>query len=199
MAGLDKILESIKAESDSAVAQRIDEARSRAEALKKEAEDSVKDECRNIEERGKKSADDTISRAESAAALLKRKTILAEKQAIIAEVFEEAEKRLTALPDAQYVDTITKIAVKNALPEDGKIIFSASDKKRLPASFEKELNGKLKGGSLKVSEDTIGTAGGFILSYGGIEQNCTFGALIDAERENLTDKVSKVLFDKAEA
>ena len=199
MAGLDKILESIKAESDSAVAQRIDEARSRAEALKKEAEDSVKDECRNIEERGKKSADDTISRAESAAALLKRKTILAEKQAIIAEVFEEAEKRLTALPDAQYFDTITKIAVKNALPEEGKIIFSAEDKKRLPATFEKDLNGKLHGGSLKVSEDTMGTDGGFVLSYGGIEQNCTFGALIDAEREVLTDKVSKVLFDKAEA
>lgn len=199
MAGLDRILESIKAESDGAVAQRINDAKSRAEEIKKEAEDSVRDECRSIEERGKRSAEDTIARAESAAALLKRKSILAEKQAIIAEVFEEAEKRLAALPDAQYIDTITKIAVKNALPEDGKIIFSAEDKKRLPAAFEKDLNSKIKGGSLKVSNDTIGTAGGFVLSYGGIEQNCTFAALIDAEREILTDKVSKVLFDRAEA
>ena len=199
MAGLDKILESIRAESDGAVAQRINEAKSGAEALKKEAEDSVRDECQSIEERGKRSAEDTISRAESAAALLKRKTILAEKQAIIAEIFEEAEKRLTALPDAQYIDTITKIAVKNALPGEGEIIFSAADKKRLPSSFEKDLNGKLKGGKLRVSNDTTETAGGFILSYGGIEQNCTFKALIDAERENLTDKVSKVLFDGAEA
>ena len=43
MAGLDKILESIKAESDEAVAQRINSAKSRAEEIKKEAEDSVKD------------------------------------------------------------------------------------------------------------------------------------------------------------
>jgi V/A-type H+-transporting ATPase subunit E len=199
MAGLDKILGSIKAESDEAVAQRINDAKSRAEKIKKEAEESVKDECQDIEERGRKSAEDTISRAESAAALLKRKAILSEKQDIIAEVFDEAEKKLISLPDAQYVDTITKIAVKNALPEEGTIIFSADDKKRLPSSFEKDLNGKLKAGKLKLSSDTIGTAGGFVLSYGGVEQNCTFRALIDAGRERLTDKVSKVLFDKAEA
>ena len=199
MAGLDKILESIKAESDKAVAQRLDEAKSRAEAVKKEAEDSVKDECRDIEERGRKSAEDTVSRAESAAALLKRKAVLAEKQTVIAEVFDEAEQKLISLPDAQYIDTITKIAVKNALNEEGTIIFSASDKKRLPSGFEADLNSRLKGGKLKVSDDTIDAAGGFILSYGGVEQNCTFKALIDAEREKLTDKVSKVLFDRAEA
>lgn len=199
MAGLDKILGSIKAESDEAVAKKLDEAKSRAEAIKKEAEDSVRDECLEIEERGKKSAEDTISRAESAAALLKRKAILSEKQDIIAEVFDEAEQKLISLPDAQYIDTITKIAVKNALPEDGTIIFSAADKKRLPSSFESDLNSRLKGGSLKISDDTTDAAGGFILSYGGIEQNCTFRALIDAEREKLTDKVTKVLFDKAEA
>lgn len=199
MAGLDKILGSIKAESDEAVAQRINDAKKRAEDIKKEAEASVSDECRSIEERGKRGAEDTLSRAESAAALLRRKAILSEKQDIIAEIFDEAEKKLISLPDDQYIDTIMKIAVKNALPEDGTIIFSAADKKRLPASFEKDLNSRLKAGRLTLSDDTTGTAGGFVLSYGGVEQNCTFRALIDAGRERLTDKVSKVLFDKAEA
>lgn len=199
MAGLDKILESIRAESDEAVAQRINEANERASKIKKDAEDSVKDECRSIEERGKKNADDTISRAESAAALLKRKAILSEKQDIIAGVFDEAEQKLISLPDDRYVDTIMKIAVKNALPEDGKIIFSVADKKRLPSTFEKDLNSRLKAGRLTLSDDKIDTSGGFVLSYGGVEQNCTFRALIDAGRERLTDKVSKVLFDKAEA
>ncbi len=194
MAGLDKILSSIKAESDEAVKAKIDAANARADAIKKEAEASVADECKSIEESGKKAADDALSRADSAAALLKRKAVLAEKQAIIAEVFDEAEKKLAALPEDKYFDTILKIATKNALPAEGSIIFSAADKKRLPADFEKKLNSGLKGGKLKVSEDTIDAAGGFILSYGGIEENCTFKALIDAEREKLTDKVSKVLF-----
>ena len=199
MAGLDKILGSIKAESDEAVAKRIGDAKTRAEEIKKSAEESVRDECRSIEERGKRGAEDTVSRAESAAALLKRKTILSEKQDIIAGIFEEAEKKLISLPDDQYVDTIMKIAVKNALPEEGTIIFSDADKKRLPTSFEKDLNSRLKAGKLILSSDKIDTVGGFVLSYGGVEQNCTFRALIDAGREKLTDKVSKVLFDKAEA
>ena len=199
MAGLDKILGSIKAESDEAVAKRIGDAKTRAEEIKKSAEESVRDECRSIEERGKRGAEDTVSRAESAAALLKRKTILSEKQDIIAGVFEEAEQKLISLPDDQYVDTIMKIAVKNALPEEGTIIFSDADKKRLPTSFEKDLNSRLKAGKLILSSDKIDTVGGFVLSYGGVEQNCTFRALIDAGREKLTDKVSKVLFDKAEA
>lgn len=199
MAGLDKILGSIKAESDEAVAQRINDANKRAEDIKKEAEASVSDECRSIEEKGRKGAEDTLSRAESAAALLKRKAILSEKQDIIAEIFDEAEQKLISLPDDQYIDTIMKIAVKYALPEEGTIIFSAADKKRLPASFEKDLNSRLKAGRLTLSDDTTRTAGGFVLSYGGVEQNCTFHALIDAGRERLTDKVSKVLFDKAEA
>ena len=50
-----------------------------------------------------------------------------------------------------------------------------------------------------MSDETIDTTGGFVLSYGGIEQNCTFKALIDAEREKLTDKVTKVLFGGTEA
>lgn len=199
MAGLDKILTSIKAESDEAVAKRIDEAKAQAEAMRKDAEASVKDECAQIEENGRRSADDTVSRAESAAALLRRKTILAEKQALIADVFEAAEQKLAALPDDRYFDTIMKIAVKNALPEEGTIIFSAADRKRLPTGFEADLNKKLSGGRLKVSDDTINAAGGVVLSYGGIEQNCTFKALIDAEREKLTDGVSKVLFGGTEA
>ena len=177
MAGLDKILTSIKAESDEAVAKRIDEAKAQAEAMRKDAEASVKDECAQIEENGRRSADDTVSRAESAAAL----------------------QKLAALPDDRYFDTIMKIAVKNALPEEGTIIFSAADRKRLPTGFEADLNKKLSGGRLKVSDDTINAAGGFVLSYGGIEQNCTFKALIDAEREKLTDGVSKVLFGGTEA
>ena len=199
MAGLDKILSSIKAESDGAVQERIGEANRRAQELIKEAEDSVKDECSRIEDGGKRSAEDSMARAESAAALLKRKAILAEKQAIIAEVFDEAEKKLASLPADQYFDTIMKIAVKNALPEEGTIIFSSADKNRLPAGFETELGSKLKEGKLKVSSECRETGGGFVLSYGGIEQNCTFKALIDAEREKLTDSISEVLFGKAEA
>ena len=36
--------------------------------------------------------------------------------------------------------------------------------------------------------------GGFVLLYGGIEENCTVRALFDARREALQDQVHALLF-----
>lgn len=197
MAGLDKILEQIRQESDASVSEKLAEANKTADDIRQKAKEAVKDECAQIEERGKRQAEEALSRAESAAALYKRKAILAEKQRIIAEVFDEALKQLISLPEAEYFDTIIKIALKNALPQEGKIIFSEADKKRIPADFEMRLNAQLhqkSQGTLSVSEETREMDGGFVLSYGGVEQNCSFSALIDAERELMADRVQSVLF-----
>ena len=95
MAGLDKILEQIRQESDASVSEKLAEANKTADDIRQKAKEAVKDECAQIEERGKRQAEEALSRAESAAALYKRKAILAEKQRIIAEVFDEALKQLT--------------------------------------------------------------------------------------------------------
>ena len=36
--------------------------------------------------------------------------------------------------------------------------------------------------------------GGFILCYGGIEENCSFDAIFDSAREHLQDAVQRILF-----
>lgn len=194
MTGLDKILDQIRKESDAAVSRKLGEANTQAETIRKKAAAEADEECARIEASGKQKADDTLARATSAAALLKRKTILAEKQRIIADTFDKAEKALCNLSDSEYFDMITKIAVKNALPQEGLIIFSEKDKKRCPVTFEVKLNSLLEGGKLTVSDGTVETEGGFVLSYGGIEENCTFSALIDSARETLADKVQEILF-----
>lgn len=194
MTGLEKILDQIRKESDAAVSAKLSEAEKKAAEIKEKAADEADEECTRIEAQGKQKADDTLARASSAAALYKKKTILAEKQRIISGVFDKAELKLCSLPDNEYFDMVIKIAVKNALPQDGIIIFSEKDLKRLPAMFEQKLGSALKEGKLKVSDKTIETEGGFILSYGGIEENCTFSALIDSERETMADRIQELLF-----
>ena len=194
MTGLDKILEQIKKESDEAVSEKIESAKSRADEILKEAENEAKGESEQIKSHGIRRAKDIEDRAVSAAELYKRKAVLSEKQRIIADVFDKAEKRLNDLSGSEYYDTVMKIAIKNALAQDGDIIFSEKDLKNVPSDFEMRLNAQLKGGKLKVSDKTRETGGGFILSYGGVEENCTFKALIDASRESLSDKVQDILF-----
>ena len=195
MTGLDKILEQIKKESDETVSGKLAEAKKQADDILSKAGEEVKDECEHIRARGKRQAKDIEDRAVSAADLYKRKAILSEKQRIIAEVFDKAEERLKKLSGSEYYNTVMDIAVMNALPQEGVIIFSKEDLAGIPSDFEMRLNGRLKGGRLSLGKETRTTGGGFILSYGGVEENCTFGALIDAARESLADKVQDILFN----
>ena len=49
-------------------------------------------------------------------------------------------------------------------------------------------------GEIELSDKCSDIDGGFILIYGGIEENCSFKALIDDNVEIFQDKVQKVLF-----
>ena len=66
----------------------------------------------------------------------------------------------------------------------------------MPADFEKKLNGLLaeKGASLEMSEETRGISSGFVLVYGGIEENCGIKAIFDSMKEELSDQVNRMLF-----
>ena len=66
----------------------------------------------------------------------------------------------------------------------------------MPAGFETEIQetAKSKGGTLTLSKEPKEMTGGFILVYGGIEENCTMKAMFDARRDELSDHVHGLLF-----
>lgn len=66
----------------------------------------------------------------------------------------------------------------------------------MPKGFEQEIQKAAaeKGGVLELSREARDIDGGFILVYGGIEENCTIKALFDAQRDELSDKVHGLLF-----
>ena len=99
--------------------------------------------------------------------------------------------------DAQsYFLTLEKILKTYALAENGEIYFSAEDLARMPADFEKKIKtaAKEKGGSLVLKKEPKAIADGFVLVYGGVEENCTLKALFDAKKDELQDKVNAILF-----
>ena len=196
MAGLDKIIGEIHAESDGLIREVLDRAQKEAAQIRSEAEKKAGDSVERIRRESDARLADSKSRAQSAAALTKRQLLLQEKQNLIGEVLEKAKETFLALPEAEYFDTLLALLKKNALSEQGEILLNERDRKRLPADFEKkaEKAAKAKGGSLRISEKTREIDGGLILVYEGIEQNCSVDALFETNIEMLQDKIQNILF-----
>jgi V/A-type H+-transporting ATPase subunit E len=196
MTGLDKILSQISSKAQESADAQIASARQQAEDIIKEMEAKAEQESERIKQQNILECQNIIARAESSAALQKRKAILSSKQKIIGEIINKAKQYAVNLPEQEYFQLIGKMVLKHALPQDGIIVFSKRDKDRLPLDFEEELNRQASsiGGTLTLSKETRTFEGGFILIYGDIEVNCTFESLFESRLDILQDKLNKFLF-----
>ena len=175
---------SIRQKAEEEAAQIAQEARSRGEARAQEIANQTKEQAKSIQ-----------SRAESAAALQKRQSVLAAKQAIIHELLEKSRQTMETLPAAEYFANLLKLIRRYALPQEGEILLSQRDLDRLPSGFEQELAQALPvGGSLKVSSETRDIRGGCVLLYDGVEENCSIEALFSAGKDEMTDLARSILF-----
>lgn len=199
MAGLDKIIARIQAESEEAAARTLEAAKAEAEAILQNAREEAAAECAAIGRKAEQAAANILDRGHSAAELKKRQRILAEKQVLIGRIIGEAKQQLKNMPQEAYFENIVKLAVKASQNGKGTILFSKADLDRLPENFADTLNAALvaggkEGAALTVSGETRDIDGGFVLTYGGIEENCSFDALFDSAHEMLQDKVQEILF-----
>lgn len=196
MAGIDGITSEILQEAKKKAEALLDEARKKAEAeeaaVKKETEEMTAREA----ERTEKEARALSARIHSSAGLEQRKALLVARQEVIDSIIKQAYEKLDRQDDASYFAMIKKLLAGAVQPESGEILFSAKDLQRLPAGFENEISqiAADKGGNLTVSAVPASIDNGFILRYGGIEENCSLAALFSASRDRLQDKVHAALW-----
>ncbi len=225
MNGIEKITARIaedgKAENDALLAQ----ARAEAADIAAKYQAQAKAAAEEILAQGRRTAEERARHLDSMAQMECRKAALAAKQDVIEEAFQAAHKKLLDLPREQYVELLAKLAAQASTTGREKLIFSAKDHvevgKAVVAAANKQLAGAaapkqpaeskagaildkvvagasalLNGaGMLTLAEETRPMDGGFILSDGAVEVNCTFDTLIRLQRGALAGEVSKVLFD----
>ena len=193
MTGLEKIVQQIRDEAQQAADAVIAQAKEEAGQLAAKAAEDARTQSGAILAKSKTDVQNHLAAARSAAELAQRRAVLAAKQEIIGEAIESARQSIYKLPDSDYFALILKMISKFSLPQEGELLFSPADLWRLPASFETSL-AKSANGKLTVSRETRDIDGGFVLSYGGIEENCSIEALFYAARERLQDRVQELLF-----
>ncbi|MCR5527037.1 MAG: V-type ATP synthase subunit E [Lachnospiraceae bacterium] len=197
MAGLDKIISQIKAESDAAAEAVKAEAQKNADSMIAKAKKEAEDEAEKIRANGEISVKNAVSRAHSQADLHKRQAILAEKQKLISTMFDKADSYIKKMPEDAYFKLLSDMVKRYAVEgKTGELLLSKKDHSRIPSGFPQEvkLAADSKNGKLTISDKFANIDGGFILSYGGVEENCSFDALINDARDSLQDDIQKLLF-----
>lgn len=199
MSGLDKmtqqILQEAQAQADAVIAEArknadeaVRQAKQGCEVWKKEAGNALEQELKEFR-----------VRAASARDLNRRREILAAKQTMIAEMIEKTCDRMRHAEEKEYFDTLRRIFEKFGHGEEGQMYLSAKDLERMPKKFAEEIQdiAVKKGGSIEIMKTPGSISDGFLLVYGGVEENCTFEALIEADRSRLQDQVNAMLWREA--
>ncbi|NLO99484.1 MAG: hypothetical protein GX386_04240 [Clostridiaceae bacterium] len=200
MNGAEKIKERILTDARSLHDKILDEARAQAKSIIAEAEKEAFQKLTLITEKAREEAALIKQRYKAAESMEDRKNILKVQQECIDEAFDVALKNLSDMPDEKYKLFIEGIILNTAKNEDGIIVFSERDKKRLGEGFLSEINQKLKAkgisAELSLAKDSLSASGGFILRYGDLEINCTLEIILKMQRPNMESEVARILFNE---
>ena len=193
MAGIDKIIAQIEADTEKVCDSILSDAQSKADQILSSAEKQAEEIISDGKEKTAARVVDIKNRGDSAADLEEKRVMLHAKREIISKMLNEGLRTAKTLPDDEYFALISGMVEKYSQPEDGVICFGDKDIKRLPTDYLTKLN-EVSKGKITLSEDPAPIEAGFILKYGGVEQNCSFDAVFAGESENLSDKAGRLLF-----
>lgn len=196
MTGLEKIknqiLEEARQEADKKkqdaltdAKKIVDEAEKKAAVIRKDIEEKAKADTKLYQERMHSSAD------------LKRRTILLQtKQTIIQDMIEKSYQSILEAEDSEYFSMMERLLMQSIQPQEGVMYLCERDLGRMPSDFSKKVAelAEQKNGSLTIADTPGQLENGFVLAYGGIEENCTLRAVFDAKRERLQDVVHQKLW-----
>lgn len=196
MNGIGKIISRISGDAQAEIDAVLTKAKAEAAEITARYETQGRADAEVILKRGEKAATERGERLASVTQLECRKANLAAKQEVLDKAFEAAKQKLLALPEEQCIALLADLAAQASSTGREKLIFSPADRARIGKAVVMAANEKLaQTAMLTLAEETRPIEGGFILSSGSVEVNCTFGTLIRLQRDALAAEVAKVLFD----
>ena len=197
MNGLEQILLKIEEDNNNKIKQITEDIINDGKAQAAEITAAAQKQADKImADAQKKAAQIAESAAVGSKASAARK-ITSAKAEMINDCMLYAAQQLKNLPDDKYFDALLKLILKYAHPEDGELILSSRDVSRLPKDFVDKANSGLSknGGRIVLSDTTLDIDSGFILRDGGIDENCTFDALIKENSDKIKDALLREILE----
>lgn len=194
MNGIERITARLDADTQAEIDRIRENAKAEAEKVAQGYRTQMESETAELRERSRRAAAEREERLVSAAQMEARKTALAARQEMVDKAYALALEKLCSLPEEQYIQTVAALLVQAAPDGKGEVIFSKEQRERVGTAAVALANSRLGDGNLTVSAQTRPLKGGFILSNGRVEVNCSFDTLVRLQRTETAGEVAKRLF-----
>ena len=131
MEGIEKITARIAQDADAEIARLNQQTQEQIREMQDKAQAQADRERADILARGRRAADERLERLKSAAGMETRKLVLAMKQEVLSQAFDQALDQLCALPDAEYVELLTRLVLEASSTGKEQLVFSPKDRARV--------------------------------------------------------------------
>lgn len=198
MTGLEKIIQQILQDAQTQADEHIAQAKASADNILADAKVQAEQVVADIQKKSDKDVENHKKSAASANDLYRRTEVLKSKQEVISHVIQTAYESVCGMDADRYFAMLERIIAKNVTNQEGQLCLSEKDLNRMPAGFADRVSelAKNAGGVLTISPTGKQIENGFVLVYGGIEDNCTMKALFDANYDEMQDIVHALLYGK---
>lgn len=198
MTGTEKIKTKIIEDANVRARNIEEQAKQEALAITEQACSDAVQKRMELMQKAEANAVESHKRLIAVAGLEGRKEILRAKQEMINAAFQKALEKVCQIEDQDYQKLLERMITDAAGNEIGEILLSEKDSKRVDNRFVSNINKRIsdagKKGLLKLSDQFIKTAGGFVLKSGEMEINSTFEILFGMLRTELESDVVRMLF-----
>ncbi|MBQ8401520.1 MAG: V-type ATP synthase subunit E [Clostridia bacterium] len=221
MHNLAKILEKIEADCLCRMDAVRRDAEEKAARMQRETEERIAVLETEAAGQAEKAVQEMHDRARASAVLQTRELLLAEKTALLTEVYCRAEEALLHLAEDVYIKLFSKLAADAVLERVNTVrflqeeyrdeafadeqttvytlLFSEDDRERVGeavlASVRKRMASELRDPpALVLAEETAAISGGVVVRFGDTEAACSIPVILAGLRDRLDPVVLKMLF-----
>lgn len=185
---VNRILEDARAQAN----QTIEEARRRAEQLRDSNEEQLEKRRESEMAAARKECEQIRDRMLRMAELERKKSTLAMKREVIDLAFDDALRRLRAMPREQARAFMGGL-IAQAAQGGEEVVVDKADAAAFDASFVEQI-AQNTGKPLTRCSRTQALGGGVLLRRDGLEINLTYPAILAERRAALEAEAARVLF-----
>lgn len=194
MNGLDKIIAQINAQGDAEVKKIAGETAAKSREILENAKTKAAELAAGEQAAAQLKQAQAKAAAQSSAELARRRALLKVRGELIDQVIEKARNRLETQTPQQAEQTLLAMARRYAAGAKGQVAFCERDLALGQAFFARFLQAAGTD-QLTLCTEPAAISGGFVLTDGPVELDCSYRSLFESAREQMQDEANRLLFE----